>query len=155
MREKQPTQPALVHLERERNRLLATRQKQLEAFVEEASGGKRRRMAQLFMKIRQTNDFLRTLGDIAESLKPVEPDAKPRYAVSSLFLYESFKKLTADRDEQFFFVTGTELGGALILDQWAEFGRLYTCVIRGLGVELEYGSCLRTNHTSGSHRLFF
>ena len=41
--------------------------------------------------------------------------------VSSLFLYESFKKLTADQDEQFFFVTGTELDGALVLDQWAEF----------------------------------
>jgi len=125
MREKQSAQPpALIHLERERNRLLATRQKQLDAFVGEVSTGKRRKLAQLFLKIRQTNDFVRTLGEIADSLKPVEiaeADAKPHYAVSSLFLYESFKKLTADRDEQFFFVTGTELGGALILDQWAEF----------------------------------
>jgi len=122
MREKQSAQPpALMHLERERNRLLATRQKQLEAFIGEVSGGKRRKMAQLFLKIRQTNDFLRTLGEIADSVAPAESAAKPRYAVSSLFLYESFKKLTADRDEQFFFVTGTELGGALILDQWAEF----------------------------------
>jgi hypothetical protein len=54
-------------------------------------------------------------------LEVAEADRKHRYAISSLFLYESFKKLTADRDEQFFFVTGTELGGALILDQWAEF----------------------------------
>jgi hypothetical protein len=121
MREKPPTQPqAMVHLERERCRLLAVRQRQLEAFIGDVSGGKRRRLAQLFLKIRQTNDFLHTLSEIADSLAPVG-DARPRYAVSSLFLYESFKKLTADRDEQFFFVTGTELGGALILDQWAEF----------------------------------
>jgi hypothetical protein len=121
MREKPPTQPlAMVHLERERCRLLAMRQRQLEAFIGDVSGGKRRRLAQLFLKIRQTNDFLRTLAEIADSLTPAA-GARPRYAVSSLFLYESFKKLTADRDEQFFFVTGTELGGALILDQWAEF----------------------------------
>jgi hypothetical protein len=116
--------PALIHLERERNRLLATRQKQLDAFVGEVSAGKRRKMAQLFLKIRQTNDFLHTLGEIADSLAPADvtqANAQKRYAVSSLFLYDSFKKLTADRDEQFFFVTGTELGGALILDQWAEF----------------------------------
>jgi hypothetical protein len=125
MREKQSARPpALIHLEHERNRLLTTRQKQLDAFIGEVAAGKRRKMVQLFLKIRQTNDFLRTLGEIADSLNPVEiagANAKPHYAVSSLFLYESFKKLTADRDEQFFFVTGTELGGALILDQWAEF----------------------------------
>jgi hypothetical protein len=122
MREKQSIRPpALIHLERERNRLLATRQKQLDAFVGEVSAGKRRKMAQLFLKIRQTNEFLHTLGEIADSLAPAESDTKHRYAVSSLFLYDSFKKLTADRDEQFFFVTGTELNGALILDQWAEF----------------------------------
>ena len=124
MREKQSVQPsALIHLERERNRLLATRQKQLEAFIAEVSGGKRRKMAQLFLKIRQTNDFLHTLAEIAESLNPPgsAEAQRPRYTVSSLFLYESFKKLTADRNEQFFFVTGAELDGALILDQWAEF----------------------------------
>ena len=40
---------------------------------------------------------------------------------SSLFLHESFKKLTADRDEQFFFITGNEIDGVFVLDQWAEF----------------------------------
>jgi hypothetical protein len=124
MSEKRATPPpqALVHVERERSRLLAVRQKQLESFIGAASGGKRRLLAQLFLRIRQTNEFLRTLGEIADSLAPVAAaHAQPRYAVSSLFLYESFKKLIADRDEQFFFVTGTELNGALILDQWAEF----------------------------------
>jgi len=41
--------------------------------------------------------------------------------VSSLFPHESFCKLTADRDEQFFFVTGSEVDGVLVLDQMAEF----------------------------------
>jgi hypothetical protein len=36
-------------------------------------------------------------------------------------LHESFRKLTADQDEQFFFITGSEVEGVLVLDQWAEF----------------------------------
>jgi hypothetical protein len=119
---KSATPKALIHLERERNRLLTTRQKQLDAFVGAVSDSSRRRLAPLFLKIRQTNDFLHTLDEIAGSLaRPDATDGRRRYAISSLFLYESFKKLTLDRNEQFFFVTGTELGGALILDQWAEF----------------------------------
>ena len=38
-----------------------------------------------------------------------------------MFLYDSFRKLTADQDEQFFFVTGSEVEGVHVLDQWAEF----------------------------------
>jgi hypothetical protein len=115
---------ALVHLDRERTRLVSARQKQLDSFVQVAASGKRQRMAQLFLKIRQTNDFLAVLGEIAESLQAVrlpEGPPHPRYTVSSLFLYESFKKLTADRNEQLFFVTGTAFEQKLILDQWAEF----------------------------------
>jgi len=52
-----------------------------------------------------------------------------RYAASSLFLHESFKKLTADQDEQFFFVTGTEIEGTLVLDQWAEFAHQKRSVV--------------------------
>jgi hypothetical protein len=74
----------------------------------------------LFTEIHKTNDFL-------ESLERIEQEwATPknlyrRYAVSSLFLHESFKKLTSDQDEQFFFITGSEVEGVLVLDQWAEF----------------------------------
>jgi hypothetical protein len=38
-----------------------------------------------------------------------------------LFLHDCFVKLTADRDEQFVFITGTEVEGALVLDQMIEF----------------------------------
>ena len=70
--------------------------------------------------IRRTNDFLESLDCIiAENTRT--PDQARRYAVSSLFLHECFKKLTADRDEQFFFITGSEVEGIHVLDQWAEF----------------------------------
>jgi hypothetical protein len=42
------------------------------------------------------------------------------YAVSSWFLHDCFRKLTADADEQFFFVTGAEVDSVLVLDQCAE-----------------------------------
>jgi hypothetical protein len=116
--------PPSVILERENSRLVAIRQKQLDSFVSAASAGNRRKLARLFLKIRQTNDFLTTLREISAALaasQALVASRKRCYTVSSLFLYESFKKLTADKDEQFFFVTGTERAGALILDQWAEF----------------------------------
>jgi hypothetical protein len=73
----------------------------------------------LSTEIRQTNDFLESLERIAT--ENTNPDGPRRYAVSSLFLHESFKKLTADQDEQFFFITGAEIDGVHVLDQWAEF----------------------------------
>jgi hypothetical protein len=63
---------------------------------------------------------LKSLDQI-DSKKDGEADGRRRYAVSSLFLHESFKKLTADQDEEFFFITGNEIDGAFVLDQWAEF----------------------------------
>ncbi len=70
--------------------------------------------------IELTNEFISTLDGLsAASLNNSE--AGRRYVVSSMFLHESFRKLTADLAEQFFFVTGTEVGDAMVLDQWAEF----------------------------------
>ena len=69
--------------------------------------------------VERANEFIATLDGLAREAR--EARERRRYVVSSLFLHESFKKLTADQDEQFFFVTGTEIGGALVLDQWAEF----------------------------------
>jgi hypothetical protein len=66
-----------------------------------------------------TNEFIVTLDGLAQEAR--EAKERRRYVVSSLFLYESLKKLTQDAAEQFFFVTGTEIDGALVLDQWAEF----------------------------------
>ncbi len=77
-------------------------------------------MSELFIKICQTNEFLRSLEQIDGKQTEVIPGRR-RYAVSSLFLHESFTKLTADQDEEFFFITGNEIDGVFVLDQWAEF----------------------------------
>ncbi len=110
----------LNNIEVERQRLVKKREVLLSAFSKAASTGKQKRLSDLFLKIRQTNDFIRSLEEI-EKAGPPQQTGRRRYAVSSLFLYESFKKLTADRDEEFFFITGNEVGGVLVLDQWAEF----------------------------------
>jgi hypothetical protein len=78
-------------------------------------------MARLFAEIHKTNQFLDTLERIVAENAAKPDSTHRRYAVSSLFLHESFKRLTADLDEQFFFVTGSEVEGILVLDQWAEF----------------------------------
>jgi len=69
--------------------------------------------------VERTNEFITTLDGLAQEARAAKE--RRRYVVSSLFLHECFRKLTADQDEQFFFVTGTEIDGALVLDQWAEF----------------------------------
>jgi hypothetical protein len=71
-------------------------------------------------EIRWANDELETLERIVEE-NTLNPDGLRRYAVSSLFLHECAKKLTADPDEQFFFITGSEVDGVHVLDQCAEF----------------------------------
>lgn len=108
----------LEDVQAEREHLLAKRKTLLAAFTKATHSGKRTRAAELYIRIRQTNKFLEALDEIERARKPLQAT---RYVVSSLFLHESFKKLTADQNEEFFFVTGNEVGGALVLDQWAEF----------------------------------
>jgi hypothetical protein len=105
----------------ERQRLQRKRQTLVEAFTKAAERGKQKRLSGLCAKIQQTNEFLNSLDLIETDTKPQSHSGHRQYAVSSLFLYECFRKLTADRDEQFFFVTGSEVRGVLVLDQWAEF----------------------------------
>ena len=109
----------MAHLEEKQTSLADRREKLIARFAKAARA--RKRTARLEREIQRINEFLESLERIA-----AETTAKPgaglrRYAVSSLFLHESFKKLTADRDEQFFFITGSEVEGVLVLDQWAEF----------------------------------
>src|SRR2546423_8456542 len=108
-------------VEQQRAVLLKKRQTLLAQFSKAANNGKQRRLTELSSKIEQTNEFLAALNEIeADAEKTLTPGI-PRFAVSSLFLHESFRKLTADQDEQFFFITGTEIEGTFVLDQWAEF----------------------------------
>src|SRR5437762_365152 len=105
-------------LEEKRTALTEKRELLIRQFNEAARA--RKSTSRLSTDIRRINDFLSTLDRIAEE-NTRKPGESKRYAVSSLFLYESYRKLTADRDEQFFFVTGAEIEGVHVLDQWAEF----------------------------------
>jgi hypothetical protein len=106
------------HLNEKHKALLDRREQLIGRFNQAARD--RKSTSRVCQEIRRTNDFLSTLERIA--LENTRSQDGPRqYAVSSLFLHECAKKLTADQDEQFFFVTGAEVGGVLVLDQWAEF----------------------------------
>ncbi|MBI3411853.1 MAG: hypothetical protein HY040_26270 [Planctomycetes bacterium] len=104
----------------ERQRLIKKRESLLGSFSKAAVTGRSKRLSELFVKICQTNEFLKSLNQIGSKEKELVSGHR-RYAVSSLFLHESFTKLTVDRDEEFFFITGNEIDGVFVLDQWAEF----------------------------------
>jgi hypothetical protein len=107
-----------THLETKKKSLIEKREKLIGKFNESARG--RKNTARISTEIRQVNDFLATLDCITAENDPAVNGPR-RYTVSSLFLHDCFKKLTADPDEQFFFITGAEVGGTLVLDQCAEF----------------------------------
>lgn len=106
------------HLEQKRKALVQKREDLIGSFGAAARGNKE--VDRIVGDILVTNDFLESLEEIAAENKP-DTRRPRRYAVSSLFLYESYKKLTADADEQFFFITGSEVEGVMVLDQCAEF----------------------------------
>ena len=107
-----------THLEKKRTILIEKREELLSRFNEAVRG--RTEVNGLVHDLLQANDFLESLDRIAAENDP-NTNGPRRYTVSSWFLHESFKKLTADQDEQFFFITGAEIEGVLVLDQWAEF----------------------------------
>jgi hypothetical protein len=107
-----------THLEEKKKALVDRREKLIGRFNESARA--RKNPARACTEIQRTNEFLTTLDRIVEENTP-KPGEPRRYAVSSLFLHECYKKLTADPDEQFFFITGSEVEHVHVLDQWAEF----------------------------------
>jgi hypothetical protein len=116
--EKQETSP---HLQRKRDELLSRRERYIHCLAQAARCQHIRRMRQFFRGICQTNEFLESLDLIAAETRPKPTGGRHRFAVSSLFLHECFKKLTADQAEQFFFITGSEIEGVFVLDQVMEF----------------------------------
>ena len=108
-----------THLDEKRNALTEKREKLIGRFNTAARA--RRSTARVCTEIQRTNEFLESLERIESENDDSANAIQRRYAVSSFFLHESFKKLTADQDEQFFFVTGAEVNGVLVLGQWAEF----------------------------------
>ena len=106
------------HLEARKQVLVAKREELIGRFNASARSGKS--SSRVSAEIRRVNEFIGTLDRIAQENQD-SPDDPPRYTVSSLFLHECYRKLTADENEQFFFITGAEVAGVHILDQCAEF----------------------------------
>jgi hypothetical protein len=106
------------HIDEKKRVLVEKREKLIGKFSDAVRA--RRTTMHLTAEIQRTNDFLASLDRIVEE-NTRKPDEPRRYAISSLFLHECAKKLTADADEQFFFITGSEVEGVYVLDQWAEF----------------------------------
>jgi hypothetical protein len=109
------------HLDEKRESLVERRKRLLKHFTEATEKGRAYHMKSLCRSLQQTNEFLETLDKIKSETKPLPDPSVRRYSVSSLFLHECFKHLTADRDEQFVFITGPEMDGVLVLDQKIEF----------------------------------
>jgi hypothetical protein len=108
-----------MHLEEKRRVLVERREKLLGRFNESAR--QRKSTARVCTEIRRVNEFIASLERI-DAENTGTPNTGPRrYAVSSLFLHDCFKKLTVDQNEQFFFITGTEINEVRVLDQCAEF----------------------------------
>jgi len=108
-----------AHLEDKRKALVEKREKLIGKFNEAART--RKSTARVCAEIRRANEFLETLERIEAENTGLPNTGPRRYAVSSLFLHDCFKKLTADPYEQFFFITGAEVNGVHVLDQCAEF----------------------------------
>jgi proteasome lid subunit RPN8/RPN11 len=105
-----------------RQEILRQRLTRLLAALSRATiSGNDRSMTRIFRELRKTNEFLGALRQIQAELAPEVSPAQGRYVVSSYFLHEAYKLLTADRFEQFCFITGSEINGLLVLDQRIEF----------------------------------
>jgi hypothetical protein len=107
-----------THIDEKKRLLVEKREKLIDRFNNAVRA--RKGTSRLTTEIKRTNEFLASLDRIVEENSRTK-DQPRRYAVSSLFLHECFRKLTADPDEQFFFITGSEVEGVHVLDQWAEF----------------------------------
>ena len=108
-----------IHLEEKRKTLVEKREILLDRFSKAART--RKNTSRVSKEIQRTNEFLESLERIVVENTSAPNSGPRRYVVSSLFLHDCFKKLTADPDEQFFFITGSEVEGAMVLDQSVEF----------------------------------
>lgn len=106
-----------AHIDEKKRLLLEKRERLIARFNECVRAHKS--TSHVCTEIRRVNEFLASMDRIVAENTPGPNEW--RYIVSSFFLHKSFKKLTADPDEQFFFVTGSEVEGVYVLDQWAEF----------------------------------
>lgn len=92
-----------------RAELTARRDKLMKRFSEAVSKHDRPRMDTLCLRLAHATELIDTFD------RASKPEG-PRHLVSSLFLHETYRILTADSGEQLCLVTGAETGGMLVLD---------------------------------------
>jgi len=123
-----------TYLEQKRELLIERRERLLGAFEEAAKTERRSgRLGRIYERICRTKEFLDTINRIEREKILAASAGDHRYAISSLFLHECFKDLTADSDEEFFFVTGTLINDVYVLDQKTEFQHLKRTAIAVVG----------------------
>jgi hypothetical protein len=121
-------------LDEKRDLLVQRQKRQLDAFQKAVKGDcEGKNLGRLYERIYRTKEFLDALNHIEREGK--SPASRPgiRYVISSLFLHECFKALTADAEEEFFFVTGSLINGAYVLDQKTEFRHQTRTVVGVVG----------------------
>lgn len=96
-------------------RIVKRRKALLTKFEEAAHGNQRRKMHKLHHELQHVAECLSLLDHRTGN------PTRPRFVVSSMFLEQCFRDLTADANEQFFFITGAEVNGVGVLDQKVEF----------------------------------
>jgi proteasome lid subunit RPN8/RPN11 len=121
------------HLEEKRQELSGKREQLLRFFREATEQRNDQRMRYLCRRIQHTNEFMECLEQIRSETAPQQTSGSRKYVVSSLFLYQCYRDLTADASEQFFLITGSEVDGALVLDQKAEFSHQKRSVVGVIG----------------------
>src|SRR5438067_1120436 len=108
----------------ERKRQLKRRQRFIAHFANSVEKHRGIQMNYLCRRLHDINHQLALLDELSSAIDESREEAAHRYVVSSLFLRECFEDLTADQNEQLFFVTGSEVDGTFVLDQKAEFDHI-------------------------------
>lgn len=134
-----------------RAHLLRTRGRLLSLYSGAAERNERRRMNYLNKKLQETGQMLDSLSEIETELLAQKSGVR-RFVVSSLFLHECFKDLTLDNKEQFFFISGSETDGLMILDQKCGFEHV-SRTAAGVEGELKSTHALLCKLEQFGHRL--
>lgn len=103
-----------------RTALVIRLEQHIQKFGDAARARQNEVTSNLFRDITNMNEFIGTLDEIAATIEAKRSNGVPRLVVSSYFLHECFKKLTADKSEQVSFITGVEMDGSFVLNQILE-----------------------------------
>jgi hypothetical protein len=110
--------------------LLKAQKRLLSAYSTATQNRRTGRMNYLNRRMQDTNSLLNSLQQIGAEF---EEPRRPRFVASSFFLRECFRDLTRDNKEDFFYITGSEIGQTLVLAQKCRFEHLRRTVVGVIG----------------------